>query len=89
MIDYGDIQERPLDPPDEGFIEFCTKCGEEFTTDYLADPLICDSCRREALLTQPIPTTLQDELDRSLRALDKMEEDIAIIKKAILARRQA
>lgn len=89
MIDYGDIQERPLDPPDEGFIEFCTKCGEEFTTDYLADPLICDSCVRQSLLTQPIPQRVQEDLDESLKVLDRIEDEISEFRNNRLARRQA
>ena len=75
MIERYD--ELPLDPPDEGFIEFCTRCGEEFTTDYLADPLICDSCRREALLLQPIPRRVQEDLDEPLKVLDRIEVEIS------------
>ena len=86
MIDYGDIQERPLEPEDTGFIEFCTKCGEEFTTDYLADPLICDPCRRKLLRPLPISQETVDALDDSINRLERLSAEL---KKARLTRRQA
>jgi DNA-directed RNA polymerase subunit RPC12/RpoP len=79
---YGD-DERPLDPPDNGWLERCASCDDQVAVDFLADgKVLCPACRRRLLLAQ-------EELDKSRLALDRIQAEIDEFKKLRIARRQA